>query len=102
MPVLTARRSSSDSLTFNPSPGGIRFVPVNVSLYLSVSQQIFIEPKAASYKVLGLGQGFVGCGEEQWAPYLPHSLPTTHTHTTHFGTTNIGTWEVVLVDFIWF
>lgn len=55
LPLLTAGRSSSDSLTFSPSPSGIRIVPVNVSLYLSVSQQIFIESKAAGYKELGLG-----------------------------------------------
>jgi len=65
-----------------PSPSGICFVSLNVSLYLSVNQQIFIEPKAASYKVLGLGQGFMGGGQR--APHLPYSLPTTQTHThTH-------------------
>lgn len=79
-PLLTARRSSSDSLTFSPSPSGIRFVPVNVSLYLSVSQQIFIESKAASYKILG----FVGGGEVQRAPHPAHSLPPTRAHAHTF------------------
>lgn len=79
-PFLRARRSRADSLAFRSSLRGIRFVPVNVSLYLSVSQQIFIEPKAASYKVLGLEQGFVGGGEGQWLSHLGHGVHT-HLHT---------------------
>lgn len=75
-PLLRAGRSSADSLAFSSSLRGIRFVPVNVSLYLSVSQQIFIELKAASYKVPGLEQGFVGGGEGQWVPHLRHGVHT--------------------------
>ena len=98
MPVPTARRSLSDSLTFKPSPSGIRFVPVNVSLYLSVSQQIFIEPKAASYKVLGLGLGLWGVDRGP-LNFPAHSPPHTH---TYFGTTNIEFGRLVRVDFIQF
>lgn len=39
--LVTGRRSSTDSQTFSPSPSGIHFVPVNVSLYLSVGQQSY-------------------------------------------------------------
>lgn len=81
MPLLRARRSSSDSLTFSSSFSGIRFVPVNVSLYLSVSQQIFIEPKAASYKVLGLGRGSWGVGtDNRPLIFTLHVHTRTHAH----------------------
>lgn len=84
---------------------------MNVSLYLSVSQQIFIEPKAASYKVLGLEQGFVGGGEGQWVPHLRHGVHThartrtrAHAHTgTHIlEPVTWGPTGLIVVDFMSF